>query len=86
MKVFRLILSEKRGKNYYEKIHEKFHEKFIQAKNRDAAYSKSLKIAATFFSNYYDAPTGIPDKDMIFWFNNNYAAIWINSLEALKVI
>lgn len=82
MKIFRLILSEKRGENYYESIHEKF----IKARNRDIAYSKSLKIAATFFSNYYDAPTGIPDKDMIFWFNNDYAAIWINSLEVLKII
>jgi len=82
MKIFRLILSEKRGENYYEKIHEKF----IKAKNRDIAYSKSLKIAATFFNNYQDSSIGIPDKDMIFWFNNDYAAIWINSLKVLKVI
>jgi len=82
MKYFKLLLSEKRDKFYFDGIHERF----IQAKNKDNAYSKSLKIAATFFSNYGDAPTGIPDKDMIFWFNNDYAAIWINSLEELKFI
>ena len=82
MSIFRLILSEKRNEFYFDSIHEKF----IKAKNRDAAYNKSLRIAATFFNSYQDAPTGIPDKDMIFWFNEDYAAIWINSLEELEVI
>ena len=82
MKVFRLILSEKRGENYYERIHKKY----IQAKSRDMAYDKSLKVVATFFNNYKGAPIGIPDKDMVFWFNDDYAAIWINSLEELKLI
>ena len=82
MKIFRLVLSEKRNENYYEEIHERF----VQAKSRDNAYSKALKIAATFFNNYKDAPIGIPDKDMIFWFNDNYAAIWINSLEELEIV
>jgi len=82
MRIFKLILSEKRDKFYFERIHKRY----IQAQNRDNAYSKALKIAATFFNNYKDAPTGIPDKDMIFWFNNDYAAIWINSLEELKII
>lgn len=82
MKYYRLILNEKRDKFYFDGIHEKF----IQAKSRDAAYDKSLKIAATFFNNYYDAPTGIPDKDMIFWFNDDYDAIWINSLEEINFI
>ncbi len=82
MSIFRLILSEKRDRFYYERIHERF----IKAKNRDNAYNKALKIAATFFNNYEDAPTGIPDKDFIFWFNGGYAAIWINSLEEVKII
>ncbi len=82
MKVFKLVLSEKRGEDYYDKIHEKF----VKAEDRDNAYSKALEIAATFFKNYKDSQTGIPDKDMIFWFNNDYAAIWINSLEEVKVI
>ncbi len=82
MKVFRLLLSEKRDNIYYEGSHEKF----IEANNRDEAYNKSLKVAATFFNNYYDAPTGVPDKDFIFWFNNDYAAIWINSLEEVELI
>ena len=82
MKVFRLKLNEKRDCIKYEGSHERF----LKAKNRDVAYNKSLKIAATFFDNYQDAPTGIPDKDMIFWFNDNYAAIWINSLEELEII
>ena len=82
MKYYKLVLSEKRNENYYEEIHEKF----VQAKSRNNAYSKALKIAATFFNNYKDAPTGIPDRDMIFWFNNNYAAIWINSLEEINFI
>jgi len=82
MKFFKLTLSEKRGEDYYEKIHKKY----IQAENTDQAYNKSLKIAATFFQNYQDADTGIPDKDMIFWFNDNYAAIWINSLEEMKTV
>lgn len=82
MHIFRLTLSEKRDTFYFENIHERF----IQAENRDVAYNKSLKIAATFFNRYNDAPTGIPDKDMIFWFNDDYAAIWINSLEELEVM
>jgi hypothetical protein len=82
MKLFKLTLSEKRDKFYFEGAHEKF----IQAENRDNAYNKALKVAATFFKNYKDAPTGIPDKDMIFWFKGSYAAIWIQSLEELKVI
>ncbi len=82
MSIFRLILSEKRDEFYFEGIHERF----VQAKNRDKAYNKALKIAATFFNNYSDAPTGIPDKDMIFWFNDDYAAIWINSLEQLEIV
>ncbi len=82
MKIFRLKLNEKRNCIGYEGSHEKF----VQAENRDKAYNKSLKIAATFFDNYQDAPTGIPDRDMIFWFNNDYAAIWINSLEELEIM
>ena len=82
MKIFKLILSEKRGEDYYDKIHEKF----VKAENRDNAYNKALKIAATFFKDYKDSQTGIPDNDMIFWFNGDYAAIWINSLEEVKVI
>ena len=82
MKYYKLILSEKRDESYFDNVHEKF----IQANDRDAAYNKSLKIAATFFNNYQDAPTGIPDKDIIFWFNEDYAAIWINSLEEIKFI
>jgi hypothetical protein len=82
MSIFRLILSEKRDKFYFEGIHEKF----IKAQNRDKAYNKALKIVATFFNNYKDAPIGVPDKDMIFWFNGEYAAIWIKSLDELKII
>lgn len=82
MSIFRLVLSEKRDLIDYEG----FREKFLEAENRDKAYNKALKIAATFFNNYKDAPIGIPDKDMIFWFSNDYAAIWIKSLEELKVI
>lgn len=82
MKIFRLILNEKRDLIHYEGIHEKF----IKAQNRDDAYGKSLRIAATFFDTYKDAPTGIPDKDFIFWFNGDYAAIWINSLEEINFI
>ena len=82
MSIFRLILNEKRSIINYEGSHERF----IRAKNRDNAYNKALKVAATFFSNYKDAPTGVPDKDIIFWFNGDYAAIWINSLEELKII
>lgn len=81
MKVFKLTLSEKRDEFYFDNIHEKY----IEAGNRDKAYDKALKIAATFFNDYKDANIGIPDKDMIFWFNGGYAAIWINSLEELKV-
>ena len=82
MRVFRLILSEKRNEFYFDGIHKKY----IKAENRDKAYNKALKIAATFFNNYKDAEIGIPDKDMIFWFNNDYAAIWINSLEELELV
>jgi len=82
MRFFRLILSEKRDEFYFESIHEKF----VKAENRDNAYNKSLKIAATFFNRYKDVSTGIPDKDIIFWFKGDYAAIWINSLEEIKVI
>jgi len=82
MKMFKLILSEKRGFVRYEGIHKKF----IKAENRDTAYNKALRIAATFFNNYKNAPVGIPDKDFIFWFNGDYAAIWINSLEELNFI
>ena len=82
MSIFKLILSEKRDLISYEGIHERF----IKAKDRDLAYNKALKIAATFFNNYKDAPTGIPDKDMIFWFNGDYAAIWINNLEEVDII
>jgi len=82
MRIFELVLSEKRNKLCFEGIHKQY----IQAENRDSAYSKALRIAATFFNNYKDAPIGIPDKDMIFWFNNDYAAIWITSLEELKII
>ena len=82
MRIFKLVLSEKRDEFYFEGIHEKF----VKAKNRDAAYNKSLKIAATFFRDYNDATIGIPDKDMIFWFNGDYAAIWINSLEEMEII
>ena len=82
MRVFKLILSEKRDEFYFDGIHEKF----VQAENRNKAYGKALRIAATFFDSYRDAPTGIPDKDMIFWFNDGCAAIWINSLEELEVI
>ena len=82
MSIFRLILSEKRDEFYFDGMHERF----IQAENKDNAYNKALKIAATFFSVYKDASTGIPDKDMIFWFNGDYAAIWIKSLDELKVI
>ena len=82
MSIFRLILSEKRDEFYFDGMHERF----IQAENKDNAYNKALKIAATFFSVYKDASIGIPDKDMIFWFNGDYAAIWIKSLDELKVI
>ena len=82
MRIFKLTLNEKRNGIYLNKTHERF----VQAESRDNAYSKALKIAATFFNNYKDAPTGIPDKDMIFWFKEDYAAIWINSLEELKII
>lgn len=82
MKYYRLILSEKRDEFYFDSIHEKF----VQAENRDKAYGKALKIAATFFKDYKDAPIGIPDEGTIFWFNNDYAAIWINSLEEIKII
>ena len=50
-----------------------------------ACYDKALKIAATFFKNY-DIPTGIPDKDMIFWFKDKYAAIWINTIEEIRFV
>jgi len=82
MKFFELILSERRGENCYEGIHKRF----IKAKNRDNAYNKSLIVAANFYNNYKGATTGIPDKDMIFYFNNNFYAIWINSLKELEVI
>ena len=82
MNFFELMLSEKRGKNCYDGIHKKY----IKAQNREEAYNKALQIAATLFNCYYDAPTGTPDKDFIFWFNGDYAAIWINSLEEIKVV
>ncbi len=82
MKIFRLMLSEKRDIINYEGIHERF----VKAEDRNNAYDKSLKIAATFFNDYKDGPTGIPDKNMIFWFNGDYAAVWINSIEELKII
>ncbi len=81
MKIFKLLLSEKRDKI----CHEGVHEKFIKAHSRDEAYDKALIVASTLFNNYYDAPT-IPDKDFIFWFDGDDSAVWINSLEELKVI
>ena len=81
MKYFKLILSEKRGEYYFDRAHEKF----IQAENRDKAYNKALKIAATFFKNY-NIPTGIPDGDTIFWFKDDYAAIRINDLKEIEMI
>ena len=81
MKIYELKLSEKRGEDYYEGIHKKY----IKADNWNKAYNKALKIAASFFNNYIDAPIGLVDKDFVFWFNGNYAAIWINSLEELKI-
>ena len=81
MRLFKLVLSEKRDIFNFNKAHEKF----IQALNREDAYNKALKIAATFFKNY-NIPTGIPDGDMIFHFNNDYASIWINSLDEIEVI
>lgn len=82
MKVFRLKLNEKRNCIGYEGSHERF----LEAENRDSAYDKSLKIAATFFDDYKDAPTGIPDKDFIFWFNGDYVAIWIDGLEEIEIM
>ena len=82
MKFFKLILSEKRGENYYEGIHEKF----IKAQNWDTAYNKSLKIAGTFFNHSPDASSSVVDKDFVFHFNGDYVAIWINSLEELEVV
>ena len=82
MKFFKLILSEKRGENYYEGIHEKF----IKAQNWDTAYNKSLKIAGTFFNHYIDASPSVVDRDFKFHFNDGYAAIWINSLEKIEVV
>ncbi|MHA1470960.1 MAG: hypothetical protein ACTSSP_10445 [Candidatus Asgardarchaeia archaeon] len=82
MRYFRLVLSEKRGEYYFDSIHEKF----VHAQNRNKAYKKALKIAATFFKNYKNAPTGIPDEDTIFWFNGDYAAIWINDLKEIEMI
>ncbi len=81
MRYYKLLLNEKREGLCYEGVHEKF----VKAENRDCAYNKSLKIAATFFQRYHDAPTGIPDKDMIFWFNKN-TSVWINSLEEIKMV
>ena len=82
MKIFKLVLSEKRDKFCWENVHEKY----IKAENRNNAYNKALKIAATFFKGYSGASTGIPDKDFVFWFNDDYAAIWINSLEEIEVV
>ena len=78
MKVFKLILSEKIGKFSVEEEYERF----IKAKNRDFAYDKSLKAAASFFDN---EDIGSPDEDMIFWFENNYPAIWIRSLDQINI-
>jgi len=77
MSIFKLILIEKRNESYNEKIHEKF----IKAKNRDKAYDKALKTTSTFFDSY-----GMPDKDMIFWYDENNTALWIKSLEKLKIV
>ena len=82
MKIFRLKLNEKRDCIRYEGSHERF----LEAESRDNAYDKSLKIAATFFNNYSDAPVGIPDKDFIFWFNGDYAAVWIDELEEIEIM
>ena len=82
MKIYKLKLSEKRNCINYEGTHCKY----VEANNKEEAYNKSLKIAATFFKNYKDAPTGIPDKDFIFWFNEDYVAIWINSIEEIEIV
>ena len=73
MKFYKLILTEKKGEFYFEETREKF----IKAKNRDLAYNKALKIAATF---------GKPDKEMIFWIRNRDSAVWIKSLEEISMI
>jgi len=67
MRFYKLVLSEKRDEFYFEVIYEIF----IKAKNRDKAYNKALKIAATF---------GESDEDMIFWTEGGNAAIWIKTL------
>lgn len=82
MKFYKLTLNEKRGEFSLDKTHERF----IRAKNRGKAYDKSLKTVSLFFNDYLNGSIGKPDKDMIFWFDGNHTAIWIKSLEELKII
>ena len=81
MKVFKLILSEKRE----EFIFNKAYEKFIKAKNRKSAYKKALEIAKVHFKRFKDAPIPIIDKESILWFGEN-TAVWINSIEEIEII
>ena len=72
MRIFKLVLSEQKGIIHYDGIYEKF----IKAENREDAYNKSLKIITTM---------GSPDKDMIFWLNDNNS-MWMKSLDEIEII
>ncbi len=74
MKVFKLLLSEKRNGYCSDGIYKRI----IKAKNRNLAYDKSLKIISNF--PYFNKC----DKDMIFWFDNRQIALWINGIEEIK--
>ena len=81
MKVFKLAMSEKRGKYIFDKVYEKF----IKAKNWKSAYKKSIEIGISYFKRFPDVPEPNIDKEFIIWFGEN-TAIWINSLEEIEII
>ncbi len=81
MKVFKLVLSEKRGKYIFDKVYEKF----IKAKNWKSAYKRPIEIAISYFTRFPNAPDPNIDKESIIWFGKN-TAIWINSLEEIEIL
>ena len=81
MKKYELIISEKRG----EYIFENCHKLLIESNGFNEAYDLAMAIMENFFNKYNGATKGSPDKDMIFWFNEGYAAVWLNTISELKV-
>ena len=81
MKVFKLVMSEKRGKYIFDRVYEKF----IKAKNWKSAYKKSIEIGISYFKRFPDSPDPFMDKESIIWFGKN-TVIWINSLEEIEII